>query len=442
MTYAPRHDLAQPPRQQRSWSPWRTVVAFGLVSLAADMVYEGMRAVAGPFLGSLGASALTVGLVTGAGEAVALVLRLATGAWADRSQRHWRLTVVGYAMTAVCVPLLAVAPFIGGAGVAVAATLILLERTGKAVRSPAKSALLARMATPTGRGRGFAVHKALDQVGAFAGPLLLAAAAAVTGVTWPGLALLAIPGALSLALLAQLRRRVPSIAAPDPEDTPTAPPTPAATAATGLRTLGLPTDLPRTFRLFSVAAALATAGLMTFGVISYRFVDAGLVPLAAVPLVYALAMAVEAVAALVTGDLFDRSGGRVLLVVPVLVAAVPLCVFADRLWLVLLGVVVWGMATGVQDSTVKAFVADLVPARRRATAYGLFAAVQGLGAFAGGALAGALAADHVDTLAACVATLQLAAFGLLWHTLREASRAAPGRSRGRARRRTPSSPSR
>src|SRR3954447_7816383 len=117
----------------------------GLVSLSADMVYEGMRAVAGPFLGSLGASALTVGLVTGAGEAVALVLRLVSGRWADRSQRHWRLTVVGYAMTAVCVPLLAVAPLLGVVGVVVAATLILLERVGMAVRSPAKSALLARM---------------------------------------------------------------------------------------------------------------------------------------------------------------------------------------------------------------------------------------------------------------------------------------------------------
>src|SRR5690242_16184814 len=110
------------------------------------MVYEGMRAVSGPFLGSLGASAFVVGLITGAGEAVALVLRLVTGPWADRTHRHWRLTVVGYAMTAVCVPLLAVAPFVGAAGVALASTLILLERTGKAVRSPSKSALLARMA--------------------------------------------------------------------------------------------------------------------------------------------------------------------------------------------------------------------------------------------------------------------------------------------------------
>jgi MFS family permease len=400
----------------RSWSPWRTVVAFGLVSLAADMVYEGMRAVAGPFLGSLGASALTVGLVTGAGEGIALVLRLVTGPWADRTQRHWRLTVVGYAMTAVCVPLLAITPFLGAAGVAVAATLILLERTGKAVRSPAKSALLARMAAGTGRGRGFAVHKALDQVGAFAGPLLLSGVAAVTGMLWPGLALLAVPGALSLLLLAQLRRRVPSVAEPGPEDAAPAPQPGRSVRA--LRDAVLGAGLPREFHLFSLAVACSTAGLMTFGVISFRFVEAGLVPLAAVPLVYAGAMAVQAVAALATGDLFDRYGGRVLLGVPLVVAAVPPLVFAPNLWPVLAGVVLWGAATGIQDSTVKAYVADLVPSGQRSTAYGVFAAVQGVGALAGGALAGALATDHANVLAGCVAGLQATALLLLLRTLR------------------------
>ena len=406
----------------RTWTPWRAVFAFGLVSLCADMVYEGMRAMSGPFLGSLGASALTVGLITGAGEGIALVLRLGTGVWADRSHNHWRLTVIGYAMTAVCVPLLAVTPFIGSAGLAVAATLILLERTGKAVRSPAKSALLARMATTTGRGKGFAVHKALDQVGAFSGPLLLAGIAAVTGLIWPGFALLAVPGALSLLLLAQLHRRAPIVTEPEAESADGAEPaTPAASALVALGRAVTGSDLPRTFQLFSLAAALMTAGLMTFGVISFRMVDDGLLLVAAVPLVYALAMAVEAVAALGTGHLFDRRGSRILLIVPVLVALVPMCVFASQLWLVLAGVVVWGVAYGIQDSTVKAYVADLVPAPRRATAYGVFAAVQGLGALAGGGLAGALVTGHVPVLAGVIGGLQVAAFALLLHVTRRRS---------------------
>ena len=403
-----------------TWTPWRAVFAFGLVSLAADMVYEGMRAVAGPFLGSLGASAFTVGLVTGAGEAVALALRLVTGPWADRTRRHWSLTVTGYAMTAVCVPLLAVTPYVGAAGVGVAATLILLERTGKAVRSPSKSALLARMAVQTGQGRGFAVHKALDQVGAFAGPLLLAGVAAVTGVYWLGFALLAVPGLLSLLLLAQLRRRVPSLAEPDPHDDAVDGSDVQSFGGVlrGLRAGLFGSGLPTVFHLFSLSSALTTAGLMTFGVISYRFVDAGLVTLAAVPVVYALAMAVEAVAALLTGDLFDRWGPHVLLGVPVLTVLVPVSVFSDRLWLVLVGVVVWGAGSGVQDSTVKAYVASMVTPGRRATAYGVFAAVQGVGALVGGVLAGALVVHHVSLLAVVVAVLQVAAFALLLFTLR------------------------
>lgn len=402
-----------------SWTPWRTVVVFGLVSLAADMVYEGMRAMSGPLLGSVGASALTVGVVTGAGEGIALILRLGTGVWADRAANHWRLTVVGYAMTAVCVPLLAFTPFLGAAGLAVAATLILLERTGKAVRSPAKSALLARMARSTGRGQGFAVHKALDQVGAFLGPLLLAAMAALTGVLWPGFAVLAVPGALSLVLLALLYRRAPITAPAEPEDAESSTVgVPAVAARPGgvLRAIGraaVGRDLPASFHLFSLSAALTTAGLMTFGVISFRFVQDGVVTAAAVPLVYALAMAVEALAALATGRLFDRRGGGVLLLVPPLVAIVPFCVFTDRLWLVLAGVVVWGFATGVQDSTVKAFVADLVPGARRATAYGVFAAVQGIGALIGGAVAGALAEHHVLVLGVVVVALQLVAWLIL-----------------------------
>lgn len=404
----------------QAWSPWRAVLAFGLVSLAADMVYEGMRAMAGPFLGTLGASALTVGLVTGAGEGIALVLRLATGVWADRSHNHWRLTVLGYAMTAVCVPLLAITPFIGGAGLAVATTLILLERTGKAVRNPAKSALLARMVSTTGLGKGFAVHKALDQIGAFSGPLLLAGIAAVTGVLWPGFAVLAIPGAFALLLLAQLRRRAPAAVEDDHDDHPQSSPVPSALAALGKAVVG--SDLPRTFHLFALSAAMTTAGLMTFGVISYQFVQAGLVSLAAVPLVYALAMAVEALAALGTGHLFDRRGGRVLMIVPVLVAIVPLCVYATQLWLVLAGIVAWGIATGIQDSTVEAYVADLVPAPGRATAYGVFAAVQGLGALAGGALAGALVEHHSGALAITIACLQVFSLLLLLllHTTRNA----------------------
>lgn len=392
-------------------SAWRVVWWFGFVSLAADMVYEGARSVHGPLLAALGASALVVGLVTGAGEAVALVLRLAFGPIADRSGRYWALTIVGYGLTAVCVPLLWFAPRLGGAGLAFAATMILLERLGKAVRSPSKSALLAHVASAVGRGRGFGVHKALDQVGAFAGPLVVAAAVATASI-WAGMAVLAVPGALAMLLLVALRRRVP-----DPSTYDSAPAPVHDEPRRGWWAEAVGAGLSGDFFRYAVAASLTTGGLVTFGIIGYHVTVDGVLPVAGVPLLYAAAMGVEAVAALVVGSVYDRTGTRVLLVVPVLVALVPALALGSALVAVLAGVVAWGVAQGVQDSTVKAVVADLVEAPRRATAYGVFAGVQGLFAILGGVTAGWLYERSLLALVVVVALSQVVAFVLLVDTL-------------------------
>jgi MFS family permease len=392
------------------------VVGFGVVSLLADMVYEGARSITGPLLASLGASAALVGLVTGAGEAAAVVLRVGFGRWADRSGRYWSLALAGYGVTAVSVPALAVTPFLAGAGLAVACFLILAERTGKAVRSPAKTALLAHAASGVGLGRGFAVHKALDQAGAVAGPLLVAAVAGLAGALWPALTVLFVPGAAALLVLAWIRRRTG-----DPDSTidhlQTSPKR-AALGPTRIGRVGSADSLPGAFWLFAAAAGAATAGLVTFGVISFHLTQDRLLPVAAVPLVYAAAMAAEALAALATGWLFDKIKGRVLLALPFLVAAVPPLAFTNTAAAALVGVLIWGAAMGVQDSTVKALVADLIPATRRATAYGVFAAVQGAAAILGGTLAGTLYQHSLPALIAVTGATQLAALALLLITLR------------------------
>lgn len=399
-------------------SAWRVVWWFGFVSLAADMVYEGARSVYGPVLAALGASAVVVGLVTGAGEAVALVLRLVFGPIADRTGRYWSLTILGYGLTAVCVPLLALAPRLGAAGLAFAATMILLERLGKAIRSPSKSALLAHVATAVGRGRGFGVHKALDQVGAFAGPLVVAGVVAVASLWW-GLAVLAVPGAVAMVLLLTLRRRVPDPSTYDESPTPATPEHPAARRGWWAEVVGA--GLPVDFFRYAVAASLTTGALVTFGIIGYHLTVDGLLPVAAVPVVYAAAMGVEAVAALAVGSVFDRTGPRVLLLVPVLVALVPALALGSALVAVLAGVVAWGVAQGVQESTVKAVVADLVEAPRRATAYGVFAGVQGLFAIVGGVTAGWLYERSVPALVAVVALTQVVALVLLADTFRRSA---------------------
>ena len=400
----------------QSWSPWRTVVGFGVVSLAADMVYEGARSVTGPLLASLGASAVLVGLVSGAGEATALLLRLVFGSWADRSGNYWTLTFAGYALTAICVPALAITPFLAGAGLALACVLILGERLGKAVRSPAKTALLAHAAGAVGLGRGFGVHQALDQIGAVAGPLLVAAVTTAAGTIWPAMAVLIIPGAVAMLMLLRIWRSMRTPAMVDNE--------PAGSKATAnpehRKSLfaTLHDRLPRVFWLFAAASAATSAGLVTFAIIAYHLTQDHVVSVAAVPVIYAAAMGAEALAALASGWLFDRTRGGALLGLPLLVSAVPVLAFASSPLVAIAGALIWGAAGGILDATVKALVADLVPASRRATAYGMFAAVQGAAAIAGGVMAGALYQRSLPILIAAVVGTQIIALILLIATLR------------------------
>jgi hypothetical protein len=400
------------------------VVGLGLVSLLIDMVSDGAISIGGAFLGELGASAALVGLVTGGASAIALALRLATGPWADRTGAYWAFTIAGYGLSAVSVPLLALSPVLGGSALAVASVLFLVERTGKAVRAPAKTVLLAEPAAAVGKGKGFGVHKLLDQIGAFGGPLLVAAIAAATGRLWPAFLALLIPGAAAMGLLLWLRARVPDVRVYRAKaPAVTTPARPGHGPAVGMA--ALPAATRAAFWMFACFAALTTFGLLSAGIITFHVSKAGLVPLASVPLVYALGMAAAAVAAPVTGWVYDRRGAAVLYVVPVMTAFVPVLVLGRTLAAVLVGVVIWGAATGVQDSTVKALVADLVPAEQRGSAYGSFSVFQGAATFVGAAAAGALY-GHVPVLWALVGALQVAAFVLLVAVLRRRRHDAAG----------------
>jgi MFS family permease len=224
--------------------------------------------------------------------------------------------------------------------------------------------------------------------------------AAGAGRLPPALTALTVPGAASLLLLIYLRARSRT------GDQPAVPGRAAAARPGG-------GPMPPRFWWFATAGGLCSAGLVTYGLIGFHLVHAHLVTGAAVPLLYAAAMAAGAVAALVTGVAYDRCGPWTLVVLPVLVAAVPALAFGTGRTAVVAGILLWGAAVGVQDSTVKALVADLVPRHRRATAYGLFAAVQGVGALTGGVAVGALYQHSTTTLVVVVVTSQAVALLVL-----------------------------
>lgn len=390
---------ARPEPERPRLSPWRFVVTFGVVSLLVDVVYEGARSVAGPFLGSLGASALMIGAITGAGEATALILRVVSGPAADRSRRYWAWVIAGYVITVVAVPALALP--VGLVGVS---ALFILERVGKAVRSPAKDALIANAGSSTGRGKAFAVHEALDQAGAFIGPLLVAAALAGTGGYRLGFAVLAVPGLIAVVILVWLARRVSDPAVYEER-------------TTGIQAGDAPAaKLPPAFWRYAVFTSLTMAGYATFGLIGYHLSSRELVPAAAVPLIYALAMGTDALAALVTGHLYDRYGFRVLTVLPVLAGLGTMLAFSGTAAVAISGVVVWGMAMGVQESTLRAGVADMVPAARRASAYGVFAAAYGGAWFVGSTVLGYLYGRTPTGLIIACLVMQLSALFVLLTT--------------------------
>jgi MFS family permease len=381
-------------------TPWRFVITFGTVALLADFVYEGARSITGPLLLSYGATALVVGVVTGAGEAAALLLRLVSGPLADRTKRFWAWTIAGYALTVISVPPL------GFAGVLwVASTLVILERVGKAVRSPAKDALLSYATAATGRGKGFAVHEAIDQFGAVIGPLVVALMLAVTGNQYgPSLAILALPGVAALALVVWLRFRVP-----EPLNYEV-----VATSKTNPQKnkVAVREKLPRAFWLYSGFTAVTMLGFATFGILSFHMVQAHLIAPALVPVLYAGVMVVDALAALATGWAYDRFGPIVLLALPIVAATIPIFALADSLAPVIVGSLLWGIALGVQESTLRATVADLVGSERRSTAYGIFAAVVGVATFGGGILAGGLYEVSIPVLIEITIIIQVIAFAL------------------------------
>ncbi|HEX7745301.1 MAG TPA: MFS transporter [Micromonosporaceae bacterium] len=396
-------------------SAWRFVVTFGIVAMLADVVYEGARSITGPLLAHLGATALVVGVVTGIGESAALLLRLASGPLADRTGRFWAWAIAGYGLTVVSVPLLGLASVLW-----VAAALIIAERVGKAVRSPAKDTLLSHATAVTGRGRGFAVHEALDQVGALTGPLAVAGVLALTHNDFrPALLTLAVPGALALALLVWLRVQVPhpgryelGLPSQPTSRAPAAARPPAAAAGVA--------RLPNAFWTYATFAGLTMTGFATFGVLSFHLVKAGLLSVSLVPVLYATAMVVDALAAVATGLAYDRYGAVVLITLPVVAGVIPALAFSASLPLAVVGVLAWGAALGVQESTLRATVADLVGPGRRATAYGVLGAVVGVAAAAGGALAGGLYETSVPLLVAVTAALQVAAVAVLVTALRRA----------------------
>ncbi len=345
------------------------IVAFGVVSLFADMAYEGMRGITGPYLALLGASGTAVGIIAGTGELFGYLLRLASGRLADKTRAYWPITLAGYVLQMATVPLMAFAGMWW-----MAALFIILERTGKALRNPAANTMMSRAGEQIGQGWAFGLHEALDQTGALIGPLITAFVLARHGQYTTAFFWLGVPALLTVLIVIGVSLRYPFAGRVAPK----------SAASRGGK------ELSREFWFYAISAGLVAFGFADWPLIAYHFAQAKIVSAPVVPILYAAAMGATGVGALVFGRLFDRIGFAVLVPAIVIAAVTPPLVFLGGETLAIVGTLCWGVALGVETSALNAGIARLVPDSARANAFGVFSAVFGICWFAGSALLGAL----------------------------------------------------
>jgi predicted MFS family arabinose efflux permease len=335
--------------------------------------------------------------VTGFGEFLGYAWRLASGRWADRSRLYWPITLAGYLVQMVSVPLLAIARIWPAAAV-----LICLERTGRATRNPPRDVMLARAGERMGRGWAFGLNEALDQLGATVGPLAVAGLLAWRHDFTLAFAALSIPALVTLLLLTAARVSFPYAGRIVRE-----PQTSQVEGHAGAA------RYPRAYWWYCLGAGLAGFGFADYSLIAYHFSRAHVVPGPWIPVFYAVAMAAAGGGSLLAGRIFDRIGLVILIPITVVVAAYAPLTFLGGFQLALAGALLWGIGVGAHESVMQAAVAQMVPAERLGSAYGLFGAVFGIAWFGGSAALGALYDRSVTAAVALAVITQLFAAGPL-----------------------------
>lgn len=387
------------------------ILLFGIVSLFSDMTHEGASSIRGAYLSLLGASAGTIGFVSGLGELVGYSMRYVFGKLTDKTKQYWPMTIAGYLLDVLAVPALAL---VGEHGWIMACTLLIIQRMGKAIKKPAKDTIMSFAASQEGVGKSFGIQELLDQIGAFLGPVLLYLVMLfqTKGSTFQiystCFAFLAIPGAVTILLLFVTRHKFPNPEHFEPEPKEY-----------------IPFRMKKEFVMYIAGISLFAFGFIDYSLIimhiskSYTSIASGLAETSTlinsgtIPLLYAGAMLVDAVAALFFGYMYDKKGVKALVISTIISAPFAIFVFAAHsVPMVLFGIALWGVGMGAQESILKAAVTSMVPKSSRATGYGIFECSFGVFWFLGSWLLGVLYDISIPAMVAVSVAAQLAAIPL------------------------------
>ena len=351
----------------------RGVVVLGLVSMCMDVSSEIIHALLPLYLATgLGVSMFAIGVLEGAAEALALIVKVFSGAWSDAVRKRKPLVLAGYGLAALTKPIFALAPsfaWVAGARFA--------DRIGKGIRGAPRDALIADITPADVRGAAYGVRQALDTVGAVLGPIIaIVALAAFSGNFQYAFWIAVIPAALCVALI------VFGVDEPD------------RVGAPGERrklSWGDAKRLPLAFWLVTGIAMLMAIARCSEAFLVLRAADVGFAPGQA-PWVMVVMSVVYAVAAYPAGKALDDGKGGVMLYagLATLVAAHASLAFASGGTLLFAGAALWGLHMGLTQGVFAAMVAQHAPADLRGTAFGVFNFAQGLGILVASAAAGAL----------------------------------------------------
>lgn len=350
------------------------ILIFGIVSLLGDMIYEGARGVVGPYMASLGASAAIVGFVSGIGEFLGYGLRLISGYLTDKTNLLWTFTILGYLMI-ISIPLLGISN-----SWEIAAIFIILERIGKGIRTPARDVILSYATKEIGRGFGFGIHEAMDQIGAIIGPLLFGLFLYVGLGYKKGFLMLIFPCIFLLIVLFIAKHTVK-----DPKR-----------LEKNLGDNKRKQNIPSIFWIYLVFSAISVIGFVNFQIISYHFKVQHILKDSFIPLIYAFAMGIDAIFALIIGRIYDKFGLKTVLIIPFINIFIPFFVFRKSINFLILGIIIWGMVMAMYETVMRASIADIIPIAKRGYSYGIFNTVFGLSYFLGSFVIGFLYTLNLD----------------------------------------------
>ncbi len=327
------------------------VILLGLISLFSDMTYEAARSINGSFLQILGTNAITVGWVAGLGELLGYGLRLFSGYLADKTKKYWTILIIGYTLNLISVPLLAFAGYWQ-----LAIFLIIAERVGKALRTPSRDALLSFGTQQMGRGWGYGLHEAMDQIGATLGPILVSVTLLLKNQNYAAAyGILAIPAIIAISILLVCKHLYPN-------------PQNLEVKKQNITTRGF----SHQYWIYLLATIFIAVGYIDFPLIAYHFKSISLMEDSTIPILYSIAMAVDALAALVFGKFYDKFGIKTLVVAIILSTCFAPFVFSGNFFYTTLGMVLWGIGMGAQESILKAQIAEMTQSEKRGTAFGTF----------------------------------------------------------------------